>query len=144
MAIRQLSIFLENRVGRLASVAKALGDAGINIRGLSVADTKDFGILRLIVDDVVAAEKVLRTHDTVCQINDVTAVDVDNQPGGLAKVLTALNEADVNVEYMYAIAEPGGVRPVMIFRFGAAKDAAMAALQQAGVHLYDEKDLLGK
>ncbi len=144
MAIRQLSIFLENRVGRLAAVAKALGDAGINIRGLSVADTKDFGILRLIVDDVIAAEKVLRSHDTVCQINDVTAVDVDNQPGGLAKVLTALNEAKVNVEYMYAIAEPKGVRPVMIFRFGEAKDVAMAALQQAGVHLYDEKDLLGK
>ncbi|MGI5925410.1 MAG: ACT domain-containing protein [Lentisphaerae bacterium] len=144
MAIKQLSIFLENRVGRLAAVAKALGDAGINIRGLSVADTKDFGILRLIVDDVVTAEKVLRSHDTVCQINEVTAVEVDNHPGGLAKVLVALNEAKVNVEYMYAIAEPKGERPVMIFRFSDAKDAARAALRQIGAHLYEEEDLLGK
>ncbi|MDD3953023.1 MAG: ACT domain-containing protein, partial [Lentisphaeria bacterium] len=100
MKVRQLSIFLENKVGRLAGVAKILGEAGVNIRALSVADTNDFGILRLIVDDIEKAEQKLRESNVVCRINNVTVVAVDNRPGGLAKVLSVLNASGVNVEYM--------------------------------------------
>lgn len=141
MTIRQLSIFLENRAGRLATVAKILGDAGQNIRGLSVADTQDFGILRLIVDNVDDAATILRQHDVVCHINEVIAVEVANAPGGLAKVLAVLVSTKVNIEYMYAIAEPKTANPIMIFRFSDPK-AAGEALRQAGLHVYSEKDLL--
>ncbi|MGI6356871.1 MAG: ACT domain-containing protein [Lentisphaerae bacterium] len=141
MTIRQLSIFLENRVGRLATIAKILGDAGQNIRGLSVADTQDFGILRLIVDNVDAAAAVLRQHDVVCHINEVIAVEVASTPGGLAKVLSVFVNTKINIEYMYAIAEPKTSNPVMIFRF-SDPEAASQALSQAGMNVYSEKDLL--
>ena len=140
MAIRQLSVFLENRVGRLATIAEYLGDAGVNIGALSVADTRDFGILRLLVDDIVKAEQILKAHDVVCHINEVTAIEVDNRPGGLAKLLKALNAAGVNVEYMYAVAEPKSQRPVMVFRFSEAK-TAWEALEKTGMKMLKEEDL---
>lgn len=142
MKVRQLSIFLENKVGRLAGVAKILGKAGVNIRALSVADTKDFGILRLIVDDIESAEKNLREQNVVCRINNVTVVAVDNRPGGLARVLSVLNASDVNVEYMYAVAEPNSERPLMVFRFSEG-ERAVAALQAAGLDILAEKQLFG-
>ena len=140
MKVRQLSIFLENKVGRLAGVAKILGEAGVNIRALSVADTNDFGILRLIVDDIEKAELKLRENNVVCRINNVTVVAVDNRPGGLAKVLSVLNASGVNVEYMYAVAEPNNERPLMVFRFSEG-ERAVAALQAAGLDILDEKQL---
>ncbi len=140
MAVRQLSVFLENRVGRLATIAEFLGDAGVNIGALSVADTRDFGILRLLVDDIAKAEQILKAHDVVCHINEVTAIEVDNRPGGLAKLLKALNAAGVNVEYMYAVAEPKSQRPVMIFRFSEAK-TAWEALEKTGMKMLKEEDL---
>ncbi len=140
MAVRQLSVFLENRVGRLATIAEYLGDAGVNIGALSVADTRDFGILRLLVDDIAKAEQILKAHDVVCHINEVTAIEVDNRPGGLAKLLKALNAAGVNVEYMYAVAEPKSQRPVMIFRFSEAK-TAWEALEKTGMKMLKEEDL---
>ncbi|MFA6929616.1 MAG: ACT domain-containing protein [Lentisphaeria bacterium] len=142
MKVRQLSIFLENKVGRLAGVAKILGEAGVNIRALSVADTNDFGILRLIVDDIESAEKNLREHNVVCRINNVTVVAVDNRPGGLARVLAVLNASDVNVEYMYAVAEPNSERPLMVFRFSEG-ERAVAALQAGGLDILAEKQLFG-
>ncbi len=140
MKVRQLSIFLENKVGRLAGVAKILGEAGVNIRALSVADTNDFGILRLIVDDIKKAEQKLRESNVVCRINNVTVVAVDNRPGGLAKVLSVLNASGVNVEYMYAVAEPNNERPLMVFRFSEG-ERAVAALQAAGLDILDENQL---
>ncbi len=140
MKVRQLSIFLENKVGRLAGVAKILGEAGVNIRALSVADTNDFGILRLIVDDIAKAEQKLRENNVVCRINNVTVVAVDNRPGGLARVLSVLNASGVNVEYMYAVAEPNNERPLMVFRFSEA-ERAVAALQAAGLDILDEEQL---
>jgi hypothetical protein len=142
MKVRQLSIFLENKVGRLAGVAKLLGEANINIRALSVADTKDFGILRLIVDDIDNAERKLRENNVVCRINNVTVVAVDNRPGGLAKVLSVLNAAGVNVEYMYAVAEPNNPRPLMVFRFSEG-ERAVAALKEASLDILSEKQLFG-
>ena len=140
MKVRQLSIFLENRVGRLAGVAKILGEAGINIRALSVADTNDFGILRLIVDDIEKAEQKLRENNVVCRINNVTVVAVDNRPGGLARVLSVLNASGVNVEYMYAVAEPNNERPLMVFRFSEG-EKAVNALQDAGLDILSENQL---
>jgi len=140
MKVRQLSIFLENKVGRLAGVAKILGEAGVNIRALSVADTNDFGILRLIVDDIESAEKNLREHNVVCRINNVTVVAVDNRPGGLARVLAVINASDVNVEYMYAVAEPNSERPLMVFRFSEG-ERAVAALQASFLDILAQKQL---
>ena len=140
MAIRQLSIFLENRSGRLQAITAILAEAGIDIRGLSVADTSDFGILRIIVDDTAKAEAVLKANNVVLHTNDVTAIEVDHKPGGLAKVLRLLNDTPVNVEYMYTLAVPCGVNPVLILRFGEPKEAR-EKLRQGGVKLLDESDL---
>ena len=140
MAIRQLSIFLENRSGRLQAITAILAEAGIDIRGLSVADTSDFGILRIIVDDTAKAEAVLKANKVVVHTNDVTAIEVDHKPGGLAKVLRLLQDTSVNVEYMYTLAVPCGVNPVLILRFGEPKEAR-EKLRQGGVKLLDESDL---
>ncbi|MBR4220187.1 MAG: ACT domain-containing protein [Victivallales bacterium] len=140
MAIRQLSIFLENRSGRLQAITGILAEASIDIRGLSVADTSDFGILRIIVDDTAKAEAVLKANNVVFHTNDVTAIEVDHKPGGLAKVLRLLQDTSVNVEYMYTLAVPCGVNPVLILRFNEPQEVR-AKLRQNGVKLLDESDL---
>ena len=140
MAIRQLSIFLENRSGRLQAITAILAEANIDIRGLSVADTSDFGILRLIVDDTAKAESVLKANHVVFHTNDVTAIEVDHKPGGLAKVLQLLQDTSVNVEYMYTLAVPCGVNPVLILRFSEPKEVR-EKLRQGGVKLLDEVNL---
>ena len=140
MAIRQLSIFLENRSGRLQAITAILAEASIDIRGLSVADTSDFGILRIIVDDTAKAEVVLKANNVVFHTNDVTAIEVDHKPGGLAKVLRLLQDTSVNVEYMYTLAVPCGVNPVLILRFNEPQEVR-AKLRQNGVKLLDESDL---
>ncbi len=132
MIVKQLSIFMENRAGRLAEVARTLGDAGINIRALSLADTSDFGILRLIVNDVDRALKVLRDSHHTVSLTDVVAVEIPDTPGGLASVLEPLRNAGINVEYMYAFVEKATDKAVVIFRFENA-DAAIKALQRAGI-----------
>ena len=102
MLIRQISIFIENRPGRLAAVTQLLGDAGIDIRSLSLADTRDFGILRIIVNKPDLACQVLKDAGCTITITAVVGVKIPDRPGGLADVLQILNRADVNVEYMYA------------------------------------------
>ena len=140
MKIRQLSIFLENRVGRLDGVVKILGEAGIDILAISVADTTDFGVLRLIVKDIEKADQILREQGVVCRINNVSVAAVKAAPGGLAEVLAILHAAGVNIEYMYAIAQTRRPQPLMVFRFTEGERAA-AALQAAGVELLDEASL---
>ena len=140
MAIRQLSIFLENRSGRLQAITAILAEASIDIRGLSVADTSDFGILRIIVDDTAKAEAVLKANNVVFHTNDVTAIEVDHKPGGLAKVLRLPQDPSVNVEYMYTLAVPCGVNPVLILRFNEPQEVR-AKLRLNGVKLLDESDL---
>jgi hypothetical protein len=117
MELKQISVFLENRRGRLAEVARVLGNAKINIRALSLADTSDFGILRLIVNDAEGAKKVLRDNGYTVRETEVVAVEVGDQPGGLALVLEALSKSDVNVEYMYAFVEKSQDKAVLVFRF---------------------------
>ena len=101
MAIKQLSIYLENKPGKLAEALHYIKDAGINIRALSLADTSEFGILRLITSDLEKAEELL-SQKTIVKSTDVLAVKVDDRSGGLAEILDVLDKAQVNIEYMYA------------------------------------------
>lgn len=141
MKVEQISIFIENKSGRLAEITRILGESGINIRALSLADTSDFGILRLIVNDVETANKVLREKGFTVNKTEVVAVEVPDRPGGLGAILQALDSAQINVEYMYAFVERCGGNAVIIFRFDEA-DKAIDALKAnnfsvlAGERLY--------
>ncbi len=132
MKVRQISIFLENRSGRLASVLREVGRAGVNIRALSLADTSDFGILRLIVDDVDKCVLALRDTGHTVSLTEVLAVEVPDQPGGLAGILDKLSAANLNVEYMYAFVCRATEKAVVVFRFEDV-DGAATALTQAGI-----------
>ncbi len=140
MSVKQLSVFLENRPGRLETVAQLLGDANISILALSVADTKDFGILRLLVDKTDLAGKVLCDNGILCQNSNVTAVEIGSAPGSLARVLALFKEANVNLEYMYTMAEPIGEHPIMIFRFDN-HEAALAILAKNNIHVLSDDEL---
>ena len=102
MFIKQLSIFVENKVGRLQAIMDTLSENGINIRALSIAETTEFGILRIITPEVDKAKQVLRDVDVISKVTDVIAVYIDDRAGGLAKMLKAITDAGINVEYMYA------------------------------------------
>lgn len=132
MRVEQISVFLENKAGRLAEVTRILSEAGVNIRALSLADTSDFGILRLIVNDNNKAKEVLRAHGFTVGKTDVVAVEVEDRPGGLCKILDILDEAGVNVEYMYAFVQQSGDNAVIIFRFDNL-DEAVRILTEKGV-----------
>lgn len=131
MKIEQLSIFLENKAGRLAEVTDVLATAGINIRALSLADTSDFGILRLIVNDHEKAKTALKAAGFTVGLTSVVAAEVPHAPGGLNSILQLLRTKGVNVEYMYAFLQKGD-NAVLIFRFNRL-DAAMEALTEAGI-----------
>jgi len=129
MRVEQIAVFLENKSGRLAEITAVLAENNINIRALSVADTADFGILRLIVDNVEAAKKVLKENGCTVGKTNVIAVEVPDRVGGLASVLKTIETAGLNVEYMYAFVNKSGENAVLIFRFDDI-DAAIAALQK--------------
>jgi len=132
MKVIQISIFLENRAGRLAEVTKALASANINIRALSLADTSDFGILRLIVDDTEKAFKVLRENGFTVGKTEVIAVEVPDRPGGLAAIMDILAKENINVEYMYAFVQQSGEGAVILFRINEL-DRAIDILTKNGV-----------
>ena len=134
MKVEQLAVFLENKSGRLAAITKILSDNGINIRALSVADTADFGILRIIVDQTDKAKQVLKDAGFTVGMTDVVAVEVADRPGGLADVLAVLTQMEINVEYMYAFVEKSSQNAVIIFRFDDA-DTAIEVLQNAGIRI---------
>ena len=134
MKVKQLSIFMENRAGRMAEIARQLGEARINIRALSLADTSDFGILRLIVNDVDKAMKILKDTGHTVSLTEVVAVEVPDNPGGLASVLEPLRDGGVNVEYMYAFVEKATDKAVVIFRFEDV-DAAVKVLAKAKISI---------
>src|SRR5512144_2171416 len=113
MKVEQISVFIENKSGRLAEITRILAEAGINIRALSLADTSDFGILRLIVNDNDKAKEVLKQHGFTVGKTDVVAVEVEDRPGGLHKLLNILYTANVNVEYMYAFVQQSGSNAVI-------------------------------
>ncbi|MBU1150616.1 MAG: ACT domain-containing protein [Pseudomonadota bacterium] len=132
MKVEQLSIFLENKPGGLEQVTRILKDAEINIRTLSLADTTDFGILRMIVNDVDAAALVLKTQGLRVSRTTVVAVEVPDRPGGLHGILEVLSGNGINVEYLYAFVEKSGQNAVIIFRFDDP-DTAIEVLQKNGL-----------
>jgi hypothetical protein len=139
MKVKQISIFLENKAGRLAEVTNILGAEGINIRALSLADTSDFGILRLIVNDPQAAAQALKDRGFTVGETEVLAVEVPDKPGGLGKILSMLHEAGMNVEYMYAFVERSSDNAVIIFRFDNIDEAIRALLAKGVTILKGEK-----
>ena len=136
MKVEQISVFLENKSGRLADVARSLGDAGVNIRALSIADSSDFGILRIIVNDNDKAFEVLKKKGFTISKTEVAAVEVSDKPGGLAQVLDLLARESINVEYMYAFVERSSDNAVIVFRFDEM-DSAIKVLSLNGVVILD-------
>ena len=132
MKISQVSVFLGNKEGRLLSVCSLLGANQINIKTLTVAESNDFGILRMIVNDVDTTSRVLKENGVRFSRTNVVAVEVPDRPGGLHGILAILAGSGVNVEYMYAFVERSGQNAVMIFRFDAP-DKAIEVLQQNGL-----------
>ncbi len=134
MKLKQLSVFLENKPGRLMHPCKVLADAGIDILTLCMADTEKFGILRLIVQDWRGAQKVLETAGCVVNVTDVLALEIPDRPGGLMGILTILEPSQLNIEYMYAFTLKFGKNAVMIVRFDDP-DRAIKVLHDNGVRV---------
>ena len=143
MKIRQLSVFLENRPGRLSALCRTLADAGVNLSTLTLAETGEFGLLRLITPDADKAKAVAEKAGYAVTMTEVVALQVPDRPGGLASVLKVLETANISVEYMYAFAMRTGGDAVMIFRFDDM-DRAIAVLQAGGVAVFKAVDLFGK
>jgi hypothetical protein len=140
MTAVQISVFLENKSGRLAEVTLALANAGVNIRALSLAETIDYGVLRLIVDKPHEARATLTRAGFTVTETEVIAVAMPDRPGGLAEVVDLLTKRGLNIEYLYAFVGQRGENAVVIFRIDAAA-AAMAALQAGGAHLLTAAEL---
>jgi hypothetical protein len=140
MKVEQISVFLENRAGRLEEVTRILAEAGVNIRALSLADTSDFGILRLIVTDHEKAKEVLKAKGFTVGRTNVVAAEVDDHPGGLHRILSILSSNGINVEYMYAFVQQSGQNAVLIFRFDRT-DQALEVLQKNGIRVLPGSEL---
>ncbi|HAM32292.1 MAG: amino acid-binding protein [Deltaproteobacteria bacterium GWA2_65_63] len=136
MKLKQLSIFLENAPGRLYEALRALGEAGINLRSLCISDSSDFGVLRILVSDVAKARRVIMEKQLPARVDDVVAVEIEDTPGSLARLLYPFKEKKVNVEYMYALAGTSSGKAVMVFRFND-NDRAIGILQANNVRLLD-------
>jgi len=129
MRAEQISVFLENKAGRLAEVTSILAEADVNIRALAVADTSDFGVLRLIVNNNQKAMEALKKRGFTVGKTDVVAVEVEDRPGGLNMILEMLHKAGINVEYMYAFVTQSGSNAIMIFRFDNIDEAIKCLLE---------------
>ncbi len=134
MKLSQISVFLENRKGRLFEVAKLLGQSSINIRALSVAESESFGILRIVVDRPEDAVAVLKDNGFTAKITDIVAVEVDDKPGGLAEILRIVGDSGLNVEYMYAFVEKNSDKALMVFKFDEP-DKAINILTTNGINI---------
>jgi len=138
LKIKQLSVFLENKSGRLAAVTRELARHDINIRALSIADTSDFGILRLIVNDPEKAYRVLKNAGFTVSLTQVLGVEMPDRPGGLSRVLDILEEEGINIEYLYAFIGRGGEEALVIFRVEDL-DRAIEVLQSRQIPLLTEE-----
>ena len=135
MSVVQLAVFLENKAGRLAEVTRVLGEAGVNIRGFSVADTMEYGILRLIVDKPTAARDALKQREFTVHSSRVLCVQVSDRPGGLARILDALGQQGINIEYMYPIGIP-------LIVFGVEDpDRAVEVIRRMDAQILDEAEI---
>jgi hypothetical protein len=117
MKIKQLSIFLENRAGRLSEITDNIGESGVNIKAISLADASNFGILRIVVDDIENTRKMLKDRGFTVRVTDVAAVKVKDKPGELGKILKIIENAGINVEYVYGLSDHAEGCAVLIMRF---------------------------
>lgn len=140
MKVSQISVFLENKSGRLADVTRTLADAGINIRALSIADTIDYGLLRMIVNDPSGARTALSEAGFTAALTEVLAIEVLDKPGGLASIIDILAAAGVNIEYMYAFVGTSGENAIVVFRI-EKMDEAIVALKDRGVRILTGDEL---
>lgn len=144
MKLQQLSLFLENKPGQIKVPCRVLAEAGINILTLSLADTQQFGILRLIVKDWSRAKKALEKAGCIVNLTEVLALDVADRPGGLAELLELLDQAKLDIEYMYAFTSgTRGHKAALIFRF-ADPDAAIKVLKQAAITIVGSEELFAR
>jgi hypothetical protein len=137
MGIKQISVFLENNKGRLAEVTKCLADAGINLRAISIADTADFGILRIIVDRQEDAVNALIEAGFTTRETDVLVVEISDVPGSLAKLMKLFRDADVNIEYLYASLEGREGSAAVIFKLNNF-EAAQKIIKENGITLLEK------
>ena len=140
MSLKQLTVFVENTQGSLVNITDTLAQNGVNLRALSIADTKDFGLLRLIVSDNDAASAALKEKDYLLKVTEVVGVKIGDQPGKLSKALAVLAEAGVNVEYLYAFMARTEKHAYVVLR-PTDNAAAEAALEAAGFHLITDADV---
>lgn len=140
MSLKQLTIFVENKQGALVSITETLAMHNVNIRALSIADTEDFGILRLIVNDNDTACKTLQEEGYLLKITDVIGVKIGDEPGKLSKALKVLDEAEINLEYLYAFMSRTEKHAYVVLRV-ADNTAAEKVLENAGFHMITDKDV---
>ena len=140
MTVEQISVFVENRSGQLGDVTRVLEEANINIRALSLSDTTDFGVLRLMADNTEKAREALFRAGFTVGTTPVVAVDVADTPGGLGRVLAVLSEHGINVEYLYAYTQRESTRATIIFRFDRTEEA-VNVLQQRGIRVLGPEDI---
>lgn len=140
MTINQLSIFVENKAGTVAEITKSIAKAGVSIRALSVADTQEFGILRLIVDDVEKAKAALSENECVVSITKVIGVEIPDVAGGLSTVLELMSDNSINVEYLYAFITISGKHAYVVLRVEDNEKAAKI-LTEAGIKMVTQADI---
>ena len=132
MVIKQVSVFVENKAGTLAEISRVLADSGLNLRALSLADTRDYGVLRLIVNDPVKADETLRNAGFTVTLTEVVALSVDDRPGALSEALAVIAEKNIAVEYMYAFIGKKENNAVVVMKIGDDSRRAASALTDAG------------
>ena len=141
MYIKQLSVFVENKPGRLAEITAAIAEKGINMRALSVTDTKDFGILRVIVDKPEEAETVLKNAGLTVSLTNVIAIGIDDKPGAFASAIKILGDANITVDYIYAFVPRTEASAYVILHVGDT-EAAVAALTAAGIEIVTSEKII--
>lgn len=142
MLIKQISVFVENKPGRMAAIMKALADNNIDISALSIADTTDFGVLRMIVADADKAKQVLRDAGVVVKTTDVLAVSMEDKPGGLAAILNVINDGETTIDYMYAFAGRGKAGAMVVIKANNP-EKAIELLENAGFKVADSETIFG-
>ncbi len=140
MAVRQISVFLENKIGRLAEITQILGNKEINIRALAIADTTEFGILRMIVDRPQKAYEALEERGFTVSQTEVVVVEVEDKPGGLAQVMAILRKEGINVEYLYAFVAPKGRGALVVLKI-EEKKATVDLLQEEKVKILSAEEI---
>ena len=138
--IEQLSVFIQNEPGKLAAITRVLAQGGIDLRALSIADTNDFGVLRVLVSDVQKAKEILSKNNFVYSVTNVAVVAVEDAPGGLSSLLETLSESGVNIEYMYSLIGRTGKQAYMVFRI-SDEEKLMRVFSQKGLQTVSAEEL---